>query len=337
MHPRHYFLQIALLAALTLAACNGIYQRKNSNANLPKLTGKPLIVVAAGDIACDPESSRYNQKKGTSDGCHMKSTSDMAMAQNPDAVLALGDNQYESGGLLAFKESYDPTWGRMKAKTYPVPGNHEYHVRGAKPYYEYFGDRAGDPAKGYYSFNLGPWHIIALNSNCGEVSCGTGSEQEKWLRADLAANHSACTLAYWHAPRFSSGLHGDSAAFSAFWRDLFDARADVVLNGHDHDYERFSPQTPNAASDEARGIREFVVGTGGKNLRGFARGVAWHRNHNGDTRQSVYFGILRMDLYPTGYSWKYLSEHPDKYSDEGVSLCHGANPALSAQPSGVSK
>ena len=160
------------------------------------------------------------------------------------AVLLLGDIQYEDGAYSKFLASYDPSWGRVKSITKPAPGNHEYQSGSAADYYRYFGAAAGDPAKGYYSYDLGGWHLVALNSNCSFVGgCGAGSPQEQWLRADLAAHPASCTLAYWHHPRFSSGAHGSDATYTAFWQALYDANAEVVLVGHDHDYERFAPQT----------------------------------------------------------------------------------------------
>src|SRR5213075_2472750 len=162
-----------------------------------------------------------------------------------------------------YRAAYDPSWGRLRSVTYPTPGNHEYHISGAVDYFAYFGERAGDPKRGYYSFDLGAWHIIALNSNCVHVAgCGKSSPQERWLREDLKQNTGRCMLAFWHAPRFSSGLHGGSAETAAFWSDLYEAGADVVLTGHDHDYERFAPQTPTKILNKNHEIRQFVVGTG---------------------------------------------------------------------------
>jgi len=179
-----------------------------------------------------------------------------------NAVLTVGDNQYEHATLAAYVASYAPSWGRVKAKTRPTPGNHDYWTADAAGYYEYFGAAAGDPSRGYYSFDLGRWHLIALNSNCAEVGgCGRRSPQTRWLRADLAASSARCTLAYWHHPRFSSGPHGSSTAYREFWRALYAANADVVVVGHDHDYERFAPQdgtaspTPRAASASSSSAR----------------------------------------------------------------------------------
>src|SRR4029450_3695934 len=198
--------------------------------------------------------------------CHQQATSDLAVAANPTGVLALGDQQYDRALLGGFVNSYEPTWGRLKAVTHPVPGNHEY-LSGAADYFTYFGPAAGDPAKGWYSFDIGARHLIALNSSCARVGgCGPGSPQERWLRADLAAHPNRCTLAFWHHARFSSSGHGSYPTYDGFWRALYEAGADVVLSSHDHDYERFAPQDPDAKPDPRRGMRQFVVGTGGKNL-----------------------------------------------------------------------
>ncbi len=279
--------------------------------------GDPVI-AAAGDIACDPADPNYNDGVGTVLGCHMKATSDLLVGANLRAVLLLGDNQYEDGTLVKFQKSYNPTWGRIKAITHPVPGNHEYASRGAAGYFAYFGPAAGEPTKGYYSYDIGAWHIVALNSTCAQVGgCAVGSPQERWLRADLAAHRGRCTLAYWHHPRFSSGFHGDDPAYDAFWRDLYRAGADAVLVGHDHDYERFAPQDPNGAADPKHGIREFVVGTGGRSGYGF-RGV----QPNSVVRHAGSFGILLMTLHPTSYEWKFVPELGNTFTDSGRASCH---------------
>lgn len=229
------------------------------------------VIAAAGDIACEPTMNSNINGRQAGQTCHMQATSDLLMAQRFEAVLALGDLQYEDGALVKFQKSYDLTWGRVKAITHPAVGNHEYGTPGAAGYFSYFGGAAGAKDKGYYSFDIGAWHLIALNANCTKVGCQAGSAQEQWLKADLAKHPAKCTLAYWHQPRFSSALHGNNAATDAFWQDLYQAGAEIVLNGHDHDYERFAPQTPAAIADPQRGIREFVVGTGGKSLYPFIK------------------------------------------------------------------
>jgi hypothetical protein len=275
-------------------------------------------VAAAGDIACDPSSAFFNGGAGSGLNCRQRATSDLLVAGNYAAVLALGDLQYEDGSASKFTASYDPSWGRVKAITKPAPGNHEYQTSGAAGYYGYFGAAAGDPTKGYYSYDIGSWHVIALNSNCSAVGgCGAGSQQEQWLRVDLAAHSSAqCTLAYWHHPRFSSGSHGSDATYQAFWQALYDANADLVLVGHDHDYERFAPQTPSGALDLARGIRQFVSGAGGKEVRTFPTVQS-----NSEARDVSSLGILELTLGTGAYAWRYLPA-VGTFTDSGSANCH---------------
>ncbi|HEY6104116.1 MAG TPA: metallophosphoesterase [bacterium] len=274
------------------------------------------VIGAAGDIACDPGNSYFNGRVGTL--CQMKATSDLLLGLNAAAVLPLGDLQYEDGALSKFRRSYDRTWGRLKAITRPAPGNHEYGTRGAQGYFDYFGEIAGDPGQGYYSYDIGAWHLIALNSNCGPVGgCGSGSPQERWLRADLAAHPARCTLASWHHPRFSSGFHGSDRRYDAFWRALYDAGADVVLTGHDHHYERFAKQDPNGRPDPGRGIREFVVGTGGRSLYGLKEG-----EDNSDVFNAETFGVLALTLHPTSYEWRFVRGPGKDFADSGRAACH---------------
>ncbi len=269
------------------------------------------IVAAAGDIACPPGDDP------SGDSCQQGATSHLLVRSEAWAVLTLGDNQYEDGELQAFQRSYAASWGRIKAITRPSPGNHDYHVSDAAGYYAYFGPLAGDPIKGYYSFDVGAWHLIALNSNCEEVGgCDEGSPQEEWLRADLAAGVSSCTLAYWHHPRFSSGDHGNNNTYDAFWRALYDGRADIVLNGHDHDYERFAPQDPDQQADP-NGIREFVVGTGGKSLRPFVSAEP-----SSQVRDPNTFGVLELTLRPQGYDWRFVPVGGSTFEDSGSGSCH---------------
>ena len=279
-----------------------------------------VTVVAVGDIACDPADASYNGGAGTANLCRMVATSNLAMSLSPAAVLLLGDNQYENGTLAKYQASYDPSWGRLKAITRPIPGNHEYVTPGAAGYYAYFGTVAGDPAKGWFSFDLAGWHLIGLNSNCGAVGgCGASSPQGQWLAADLAANPGVCTLAYWHHPRFSSGPHGNDATTAAFWSLLQGAGADLVLTGHDHGYERFAPQSATGAADPA-GIRQFVVGTGGKNLT-FVSTV----RANSEVRNYSAYGVLELKLWPSGYDWRFVGVNGSTL-DSGRGLCHSALP-----------
>jgi hypothetical protein len=250
----------------------------------------------------------------------MKATSDLLLTVGPDVVLALGDTQYEIGAAGAFAASYHPTWGRLKAVTRPVPGNHEYATPGAAGYFDYFGAAAGDPAKGWYSFDAGLWHVVVLNSNCAAAGgCGAGSPQETWLRADLAGRSGVCTVAAWHHPRWSSGSHGDDPLSDSFWRALWEAGADIILNGHDHDYERFAPMDPDGRPDPTHGVRQFVVGTGGKNQTPFGA-----PKPGSEFRGTAPFGVLKLALRPGGYDWAYLSAPSGATSDSGMRACNSA-------------
>src|SRR5881396_2225568 len=232
-------------------------------------------------------------------------------------VFALGDNAYPDGTPSDYANCYDPTWGRFKARTRPVPGNHDYNTAGAAGYFGYFGAAAGEPGKGYYSFNLGAWHIIALNS---DLPMDAGSTQEQWLRADLAAHPAACTLAYWHHPLFSSSTVAVLGAAEAAWQDLYDAGAELVLNGHHHDYERFAPQNPAGEVDQVHGIREFVAGTaGGEGLFPFGA-TAPHS----EVRDNETFGVLKLTLRARDYDWEFVPVPGKSFRDSGSGTCHDA-------------
>ncbi len=276
------------------------------------------VIAAAGDIACDPDGGAFNGGLGTSRICRQKYVSDLLVNKGLAAVLPLGDTQYKTGELADFRLSYDPSWGRVLSITRPSVGNHEYGTPGARGYFDYFGTKAGKRGVGYYSYDIGRWHLIALNAQCGYVSCAAGSAQLKWLAADLAAHPNTCTLAYWHQPRFSSGHHGSNRAYDAFWRTLYSAGADIVLNGHDHDYERFAPQNPSGEADAARGIREFVVGTGGNGHYDFRASPA----ANSQVRNNTTFGVLKLTLRPTSYDWAFVPEAGKSFRDSGTGRCH---------------
>jgi PKD repeat protein len=280
------------------------------------------VVMAAGDIACKPGSAV------TALACHQQATSDLLLAEPAlTKVLALGDEQYEDGLYSEYTgpDAYDRTWGRLKALTAPVPGNHEYHAPDAEGYFDYFGAAAGERGKGYYSFDLGGWHLIALNS---ELAADAMTAQEQWLRADLASMKRNCVLAYWHKPRFTSGSHGPFAGVAPLWNDLYNARADVVLSGHDHDYERFAPQNRSGVADP-EGIREFVVGTGGAYHSGFITTAA-----NSEIRDDTTFGVLKLTLHGSGYDWEFVPESGGTFKDSGSAACHDAPGAtLSVIPS----
>jgi hypothetical protein len=286
--------------------------------------GDPVI-AAAGDIACDPASSSFNGGLGTSTSCRQKHTSDLLVGSDLAGVLTLGDNQYEDGALAKFQASYDASWGRVKSITRPSAGNHEYSTADATGHFDYFNGTgnptgpAGERGKGYYSFDIGSWHLIALNSNCSRVGgCGVGSPQEQWLKSDLTAHPNSCTLAYWHHARFSSGPHGNHASMQPIWQALYDASADVVLGGHDHAYERFAPQDPDGALDLSRGIRQFVVGSGGKSHYSFTT-----TQPNSEARNSDTFGVLKLTLHPTGYEWRFAAEAGKTFTDSGSDDCQG--------------
>jgi hypothetical protein len=237
----------------------------------------------------------------------------------PGTVLALGDMAYPDGSAAEFARCYAASWGRFRDRTHPVPGNHDYHTPDASGYYDFFGSRAGQRGKGWYSFSLGGWRLIALNSNCDDVGgCSAGSEQERWLRADLAAHPARCTLAFWHHPRFSSGTtHGSDAAVGPLWTALHDAGADLVLSGHEHNYERFAPLDPQGRVDPARGIREFVVGTGGRSHYRFGPPLPGSEVRSDDT-----FGVLQLQLRPNGYNWRFVPTKDGSFEDAGSGTCH---------------
>jgi acid phosphatase type 7 len=271
----------------------------------PSATDQSVILVGAGDIAdCKDLSGAEATAK--------------LLDQIPGTVMAVGDLAYPDGTKENFV-CYDKTWGRAKSRTRPAVGNHEFHSAGGTPYFDYFGAAAGDPKTGYYSYELGAWHIVVLNSECKDVGgCEAGSSQEKWLRADLAAHPVACTLAYWHKPLFSSGsAHGNDLSVKPLFQVLYEANADLIINGHDHDYERFAPQTPDGAADPARGIREFVAGTGGKNHRPFGE-----PKPNSEVRDATAFGVLKLTLNPGGYDWQFIPEAGKTFTDSGSGNCH---------------
>jgi hypothetical protein len=297
------------------------------------------VIAAAGDIACDPSSSGFNAGNGTSSSCRQHYTSDLLVNGNFAAVLALGDNQYYCGGYSAFVQSYDPSWGRVKAETRPVVGNHEYLTSGgtgcdstntgAAGYFQYFGAAAGQPGQGYYSFDIGSWHLVALNSNCSSAGgCGTGSPQYNWLKSDLSSHPTACTLAFWHIPLFSSGGRA-SSNMRIIWQLLYDNNADLVLEGHDHTYERFAPQDAHAGLDTARGLRSFIVGTGGANHTSFTTIAA-----NSEVRNASTFGVLAVTLHAASYDWQFIPEAGKTFTDAGTTACHGLpGPADTTPPS----
>ena len=272
---------------------------------MPAKSESAAVLVGAGDIAdCRDLSGGEATAK--------------LLEKIPGTVMAVGDLAYPDGTPENFA-CYDKTWGRVKSRTRPAPGNHEFHSVGAAYYFQYFGVTAGESSKGYYSYELGRWHIVVLNSECFEAGgCDAASPQGSWLREDLAAHPAACTLAYFHKPLFSSGgAHGDDLTVKPLWDALYAASADVIVSGHDHDYERFAPQTPEAKPDASRGIREFVVGTGGKNHRPFGPPHA-----NSEIRDAEAFGVLKLTLLPGRYAWEFVPEEGKTFQDSGAGTCH---------------
>jgi acid phosphatase type 7 len=276
-----------------------------------------IVVAAAGDIACEPGQSI------TLTSCHHGAVSDLLVSSGFVAVMPLGDTQYEDGALVKFQGSYHPTWGRVNDMAHPAVGNHEYLIPGAAGYFDYFNGvgnftgLAGDRDKGYYSYDLDKWHVIVINSNCSDVGgCSPGTPQYDWLAADLAAHPTACTLAYWHIPLFSSG--GRAAINTRHvWELLYNNNADVILTGHDHIYERFAPQTHAGTLDVARGLRQFVVGTGGSNHTLLPSIAA-----NSEVRDNTTFGVLSLTLKKGSYDWRFVPEAGGVFTDSGSNACH---------------
>lgn len=269
----------------------------------------PVIVVAAGDIAdCAPPN------------CPPARTAGRVRAIAPAWVLTLGDNQYQRGTLAEFNAEYDKTWGRFARRTRPSPGNHEYLTKGADGYFDYFGKRAHRKHGGYYSQRAGGWQVVTLNSSdgdCTQVRCGPKSAQVRWLRRTLADSSRTCTLAYWHHPPWSSGMHGGNRAVRVIWRVLARNGADVVLNGHDHNYERFAPRGADGSAD-ARGIRQFVVGTGGGGLRAVSKPYTRLSRKRIDHR----YGVLRLALRPSSYGFRFVTAAGKVLDGGGPFGCH---------------
>jgi hypothetical protein len=268
----------------------------------PSASSDPVL-VGAGDIAdCELDSGA-------------------ATATLLDAiegtVFTAGDNAYPDGSKAQFRDCYAPTWGRHLERTRPAPGNHDWETKDLAGYLDYFGSRAPPDGVSWYSYDLGAWHVIVLDSDCTLVGgCGPGSAQGRWLETDLKASRVECTLAIWHHPRFSSGEHGSDTSVWPLLDALYRARADVVVNGHDHDYERFGPQDPAGREDKARGLREFVVGTGGAVLRKFPTVVA-----HSEMRLAGSHGVIRFVLHPTSYEWSFIATS-GKVEDAGIGTCH---------------
>lgn len=254
-------------------------------------------VVAVGDIACSPGATV------TANACHQRRVADLVKRLAPRQLWLVGDLQYDRGERSAFDAVFDRSWGRYRAISHPVPGNHEYYTPGAAGYFGYFGWRAGTAGRGYYSFRAGAWHVVALNSNCDQVACGAGSRQLRWLRADLRANHRRCVAAIWHHPLYSSGAHGANPAVRPLWRELRKARAELVISGHDHDFETFLPRDENGVAHARSGLRQFVSGAGGRSLYPVGGPAS-----NSQSVIAGHFGALALMLRRGGYAWRFVDE-----------------------------
>lgn len=289
----------AVRAALLLLSAFLVSCVSDGNPTSPGPPGSGVVLAGAGDIA----SCSSGDDEATAE----------ILDAIPGTVFTAGDNAYPDGTASDFAECYDSSWGRLKDRTRPTPGNHDYHTTDAAGYFDYFGASAGERDKGYYSYDLGAWHIVALNS---EISMSTGSPQEQWLRADLAAATERCSLAYMHRPRFSSSSnHGSQSRTGPLFQALHDAGAEVVVGGHDHVYERFAPQAPDGAADPA-GVRQFVVGTGGKSLYDFGTPLS-----NSQLRYNDTAGVIKFTLYPDGYDWEFIPVS-GAFRDAGSGTCH---------------
>lgn len=301
-------LMLSMTVAFGDSGPNGTKKGKEQTSTTAAASseGSPVL-VGAGDIAsCDDLTGAEATAK--------------LIDKIPGTVFAVGDLAYPDGSDEQFANCYGPTWGRFKVRTRPAPGNHEYHKTGASGYARYFGEAAGDSSKGYYSYELGAWHIVVLNSECAEVGgCEAASPQGRWLKQDLAQHPVACTLAYFHQPLFSSGgKHGNNPEMKPLWDLLYNAGAEIVINGHDHDYERFAAQDPEGHADAQHGIREFVVGSGGKNSHR-KMGVT---QPNSEARNDDTFGVLKLTLHPRGYDWEFVPEAGKTFTDTGTDVCH---------------
>jgi acid phosphatase type 7 len=285
---------VLVLAILLMTGCRTASERE------PRV---PKVVAAAGDIACDASDSDFDGDDP--EQCQHRATADLLV--HADAVIPLGDLQYPDGALESYEQGYDPTWGKFADESYPTPGNHDYHAAGAEGYFDYWAskDRPTGPGNGYYSWDLGAWHVISLNSNCDFVPCDEGSPQNDFLERDLASTTRSCVLAYWHHPLFNSGEeHGSSepSGAKAFWQDLTAAGADIVLNGHEHNYQRYGKQDASGRA-MSNGIREFVTGNGGKSHYGLRE----EKDPNYETGNATDFGVLLLHLGDDAYSWEFVS------------------------------
>lgn len=293
------YVSMAITGEATLAS-------REAEGRKPRLDvdAKPPTLIAAGDIAyC---------------GTPWDEATAALVEKIPGTVAALGDLAYENGTAAEFATCYQPSWGRFKARTRPAPGNHDYGNQGPGGYFGYWGAVAGNPTQGWYSYDLGGWHVVSLNSNCADIGgCGPGSAQEAWLRADLAAHPKSCTAAYWHHPLFSGGQVMNELDMQPLWQALYDANADLVLTAHAHNYQRFAPQDAGGVADPARGLREFVVGTGGHPGFHTVAAIA-----NTEVMNNTSWGVLKLTLRNSGYDWTFLPVPGQTFTDSGSTACH---------------
>jgi hypothetical protein len=270
-------------------------------------TPTPVVLIGAGDIAdCPSENDKITAAM---------------LEQFPGAtIFTAGDNSDSLDPDYAYKNCFGPTWGRFKDRIHPAMGNHDYDENDSpEEYFEYFGKAAGAPGKGWYSYDLGGWHIVVLNSECEDVGgCEAGSPQEKWLKADLAAHPTQCSMAVWHIPRYSAHYAEGLPFVEDFWEDLYKAGAELVVNGHYHYYERYAPMDPEGKLDEAKGIREFIVGTGGAKLETRGRSC----NGNCQVFDQITHGLIKLTLHPDSYDWEFLPEPGKTLADSGSGKCH---------------
>jgi hypothetical protein len=314
-HKMRHFHLSAIVAALVLGACRDrpappsdplapeppVAEPEPPNNPQPPdpPAAEPVVLVGAGDIAdCSSDGDEATAK---------------LLDEIDGIVITLGDNAYPDGTASDFSECYEPSWGRHLSRTRPALGNHDYHSSGATPYFAYFGARAGPTGQGYYSYDQGAWHVVVLNSEANLTA------QDGWLKADLAASARQCTLAYWHRPLFTSGaVHGPARSMRQLFAILYQAGAEVVLSAHNHQYERFAPQSPDGDADSARGIQYFVVGTGGAGLYGFKSTPA----PNSQIRYNGGPGVLKLTLNESTYTWEFISVGGNTFSDRGSAPCH---------------
>jgi hypothetical protein len=315
--------------ALTTGSTSARIFDSREGANPPQLvveTSVDPVIAVGGDVACDPTDASFNGGAGTTGHCHQRSTAALIGQINPAALLMVGDGQYNAGSIENYTAVYDPTWGQFKGITKPTPGNHDFGRAGANGYFKYFGDLATplqpgcrSACNGYYSFDVGAWHIVNINAECaymtGGAGCAAGSAQDRWLEADLAAHPNLCTLVFGHRPRWSSNSFA-SPDVAPLVDDMYAAGVDLYIAGHAHSYERFASQNPAGQADAA-GVRQFVVGTGGNNYSGFGTVVA-----NSQVRKTSVFGVMSLTLHAGSYDWRFVADPSTPYSDAGSGTCH---------------